>query len=251
MLIAAPSANSFPGCFERMQVVIATSEQELEDISRLRYAIYVSEQKKSLTHANHQARTLLEPSDNSGTNIYIKNNDNEIVAAGRLHLGAVSDETDRVLKRQEIELVSAGRAAFVSRVVVQPQYRKGPLTGLLLQALYKHGIDSGCHTALALVRKPNQQIFQKTGFIQYSQDEVVPEFGEVAPMVLPAADPHYIALHAPLFHKFLGSISRDSPWIPSFWAWLRDTDYLQTRAPEESSPTLGMQPTNSSATVHP
>jgi predicted GNAT family N-acyltransferase len=203
-----------------MQVAISQCDDELDGIAKLRYAIYVAEQGKALRYADHVKQTLLEPSDRTGTNIFIKNDDHEIVGAGRLHFVSYSDDIDRALHRASVESASAGASAFVSRVVVKPGYRKGPLTGLLLQALYKQGIDFGCHTALALVREPNRKIFGKAGFLQYAAETHIPEFGLVAPMILPASDREYIARHAPLFEEFAHTLPQNATWTANFWAWL-------------------------------
>ena len=74
----------------RVEIGIATTARERQEIYRLRYAVYIEEMKKPYA-ADHQHRLLFDPQDEKARLIYARAGQ-ELVATLRLNLGKDANE---------------------------------------------------------------------------------------------------------------------------------------------------------------
>ena len=166
----------------------AADTAELEEIGRLRYRIYVEEMARTQRHADHRARTVLEPLDATGT-VLLARDRGELVGTVRWNRGLPGEYAAFFCPGGELD-ADDRRVSVSSKLMVLERYRTTTLAVRLAQAAYD--IAALGHGALLNFIDCNDHLvafFSGLGFVELGT-ALHPEYGNVHRMVLclPDAD---------------------------------------------------------------
>ena len=180
------------------------NREELEQIVRLRYQIYVAEMNRPQKYADHEARTIVDPLDATG-HILAAVAEHGVVGTVRVNFcqdGTVGDyaqfyEIDRELGRW-------AQSSITTRLMVKPEYRgtRGPLQ--LAHASFCLGLEQGTRWNYIDCNPPLLRFFERLGYVERFMKHH-PEYGHVHCMRL---DLHDTAHLAAVGSPFLSSSER-------------------------------------------
>src|SRR5262245_31010 len=127
--------------FDVMQV---TTESDREELYRFRYNVFVTEQSKNLTAADHVRKILVDPLDQLANHFAVTRH-GKIVASLRAIYGR---ERATVTMQENLDLTSFNRVepdafSFHGRLFVLPAYRGTAALSLLLRHCYRASRERG------------------------------------------------------------------------------------------------------------
>lgn len=136
----------------------------MEEIGRLRYALYIARDKKNYTHVDHERQCMLDPIDDVSLNFQATDG-KRILAAARLTraLDALNDS-------QMSLLVRASGQRHLSNIVINSRFVALPRTSArraiipMLQEVYRVGLTAGAKHCYLATRPQLRTIFEKFGF---------------------------------------------------------------------------------------
>lgn len=145
-------------------VSVARSRNELEDIGRLRYDLYIARDGKAYAHADHARRCFLDAVDDVSLNFQARRG-GRLVAAVRL-----TRAEDAFRDLQLAQLVKAAGLRRLSGVVLNSRFVVDPSPGSrrliipLLQQVYRAGLIAGARLCYLATRPQLASIFERFGF---------------------------------------------------------------------------------------
>lgn len=196
----------------RNDVRIATTDNEILDIGKLRYRLYVDRDRKLYDHADHRRLILIEPIDTKSLNFYSADLSG-IRAAARLSraLDSFSDPllAPMVAKARPGNLE---RTFVCSRFVVEPTLAARKTIIPLFQEIYRAGLAAGATKCILSAPKGLVSTFGRFGFKEMGLSFVDAMDGELNICELDLHDYEYLtAVSSPLIdvanEQFAASIS--------------------------------------------
>jgi len=149
------------------KVKVATSASDLLLIGKLRYEYFIARDGKPYTHADHTARSLIEPVDRRSLNFYVEI-DNKLVAAVRLSRSedAVLDEQlSAAIAHSSLDKERLHSTVLNSRLVVREETRARLCVPELFRMVYRAGRLAGAQHCVAAARPSVIPLFQRFGFV--------------------------------------------------------------------------------------
>ena len=117
----------------------AITEEDLHAVYRLRYELYVDDQKLFLEEADHERRWLYDDYD-PHSRIFLAEVDGELVGTSRITLGIEAEFSQESREAYDFErfggIVDERDLTVVTRLVVRHEHRGGSLGTRLLEACY-------------------------------------------------------------------------------------------------------------------
>lgn len=185
------------------KVIMAETQAEREAIYRFRYQIYVEEMQKRPNYADHQAKTLSDPLDETATLFYVMQNDQIIATLRRNRL----DECELEPWLEQQLAISPFAAAFSraalscsSRLMVATAWRNSLAVGSIILAAYRLAREQEIqfdflHTAPWLL-----PFYRALGYRHYLPNFLDPNAGIQIPQLLVLEDvDHLQAARSPLY----------------------------------------------------
>jgi hypothetical protein len=170
----------------------AETEEELLDIYRFRYRIYVEEMKRKQEYANHSERTVREPLDKEADILGIWDN-SSVVGTVRLNRACASDLGfySDFYSMETMGKYHPEKTTITTKLMIEKSFRNMGLAMELACALYElrrgdtefNFID--CNNNLV-------QFFEFLGYRKYKGRVNHHEYGEVTPLVMVASDHEYL-----------------------------------------------------------
>jgi hypothetical protein len=207
--ISAGDAAATIGLTMSTEVRLARSKEELLQLFRFRYAIYVEEMGRKPRHADHSSQTIEEPLDSTGYNM-IALEDGQIVGALRANIGT---ETDFGEYGELYEMGRAGawfpeHVSMTSKFMVATQHRGGTVAVRLALACFEFGCLQDIFFDFMDTNRHLEATYQRLGYHAYKGRCVHPDYGDVLPMVLSLTDEqHLMSVHSPYLR-----VRRRFPW---------------------------------------
>jgi len=199
---AIPAQDPCQG--QKIEVGIASTEWERQEIFRMRYRIYVEEMGRQPVAADHRRKLLADELDRWALLLYAKAG-SELIATMRINIGLI-DEFPRDLARllymdkfrRFCEDSGYPLVAFSSKLMVSPAYRNSSALHLLTAKGYElycnHQVQfnfGGCNFYLL-------RLYEQFGCRRFGRNFVDPGFGLLAPFVLLVDDiEHLKAVRSP------------------------------------------------------
>ena len=171
----------------------ALSEQELEDIYRFRYRVYVEEMNRKQEYADHKRRTVVEPLDTSAQ-LYGIWTDKEIVGTVRFNIAAATD-TGYYADLYSLDVVApyySAHTSLTTKLMVAKTHRNLKLAVSLACTLYRDGKVAGMEFDFIDCNDHLVPFFKYMGYRMYKGKVDHPEYGSVNPMVLVGSDQEYL-----------------------------------------------------------
>ena len=122
------------------KVIIAETQAERDAIYRFRYQVYVEEMQKRPNYADHQAKTLSDPLDETATLFYVMQQ-GQIIAT--LRRNWLNDCELEPLLEQQLAIpqfaaaFSRSALSYSSRLMVAPAWRNSLAIGSIILAAYR------------------------------------------------------------------------------------------------------------------
>jgi hypothetical protein len=167
----------------------ATTEEELEEIYRFRFAVYVEEMHRPQKYADHARKRIWDPLDSRGYVLGAWEND-ELVGTVRINFLAETDIGDyyEMYAFEEIPPFERSHSSITTRLMIHPRYRKGTLAIRIARALYRFGLERGILTDLIDCNAHLVRFFTGLGYQPHRTDLVHPEYGAVSVLKLSLID---------------------------------------------------------------
>lgn len=179
-------------------VAASVSSNEIHEVGRLRYELFVERDGRTYAHANHAERVLIEPVDAVSLNLRATSGQN-CLAAVRLTQGldAVSDTGLAATLRR------SGHAhddcLIVSHMAVRPEAAAPALAVDLGRHAYRAGLQTGAGIAVLAARTAQVEWFARFGFKPSGPSWDDASEGEVRCLVLNMLDRAWLeAIDSPL-----------------------------------------------------
>lgn len=170
----------------------ATTPEEILEITKLRYAIYVEEMRVYSGSADHENQILTDEYDQTDRILYAHNG-SEIVGAISLVVGA-----DGPMRKELADIYDVARfdnhldqskMGATIRLMVKPAFRKSSLPFKLIVEGAKVFVEAGCELTFCTCQPHLLNMYNRLGFESYSVDiQNDPEFGIMVPLVLVMGD---------------------------------------------------------------
>jgi hypothetical protein len=192
-------AEAFAPSADR-SVAVAQTRREMLAIGRLRYELFVARDGKAYPHADHDARSFVEPVDCLSLNFWAHDGD-DCLAAVRLTravdaLGAA--QISELIDRAGLSAAELRKTVVNSRMVVRDNLRARMRVTELFRLIYRAGLLSGATRCLIGVRPSLSPLYERFGFRPLPgsyRDRVA---GEMIAMRLDALDrEHLVRINSP------------------------------------------------------
>ncbi|MFT3803014.1 MAG: GNAT family N-acetyltransferase [Burkholderiaceae bacterium] len=195
----------------------AFAPEDLASIYRLRYRVYVQEQHKVYPWTDHQRQSLSDSSDPYvRRHFVVRDPQGEIIAAVRAHTEPMPT-IQRALRWDLFEYWADAPLYYISKLVVDPRYRRSKATSVLMTALYKDWISIGSPFGFLHCAERFVPLYRRLGFHTYARPFEDLYAGWQVPMLLPAGDEAMHARHASIYLQsgVRPSLSAAERWFAS------------------------------------
>jgi CRP-like cAMP-binding protein/predicted GNAT family N-acyltransferase len=169
-----------------MEIRIATTPEEKEQIYRLRYEVYVEELQWTYAAADDEKKELRDEWDDSAV-LYYATEGGRIVGTIRLHFGgdlAIPPAWRDIYGLDRFTEFPESSFSFSSRLVVRPEMRGSTLVPRILLKGYEECWRRGARFNFCFCRPRLVDLYERLGFIRYRDNFLSETQGYVAPMLL-------------------------------------------------------------------
>ena len=202
--------------FNSSQVRAVIDPADLERVGKFRYHIYVEEQNKLAMHADHDARTLIEPADRRAcTSVYWLEDDNGILGTVRAEVLSQSDVEQEYLGLEAFDFLEPDQIVYFSRLMIAPNARGSRIASILCFTGFQLGVVKNCSVGILLCKPELVPLFASYGYVAYADEFVHPEFGSEVPMAI-VGEVDYLRPRAPSLASWLERYRPDSPYTKRF-----------------------------------
>ena len=184
---------------------LATTQDELEAVYRLRYDVYTRELGKGfLTTVDHTRGWIKDPEDEqANVHIFYTGPVNAMTGTVRVQVWEPGRVPDEVFRRFSLHLfpgIEGYRVSEAARLVVKPERRGGPIVASLACAAFDHGVTRHDVFVCFLYCSPGLiHAYMRLGFRPYPGFVIPNEDGIRLPMFMVASDlAHLQAVDSPL-----------------------------------------------------
>jgi predicted GNAT family N-acyltransferase len=182
------------------KVMVATNRDELEDVFRFWYRIYVKEMGKRFTYADHGAETLRDALTENSMVFYITD-DEGIIATLRITPGDAPGIPEEIVSFYDLKQFgefSSKEISFSSRLIVKESWRGSSLVGLLIMEAFRGFMSQGHRFNFAYCAPELVQLYERLGMRRYKDNLYDSNVGLRIPMVLITGDhDHFRAVRSP------------------------------------------------------
>jgi hypothetical protein len=178
-------------------------------------------------HADHEAKTVREPSDDGSLIIAAYAGDELVGTVRHEYSGeATFGEYMRMFRMEEFAPFFPTRVSLATKLIVRKDFRSSSVAARLTKRLFQEGLRRNMSFDFICCYDETRDFFKRLGYRQVFGDIAHPEYGSAHPMVLAYRDKAYLdSIRSPfaaliaeeevesdsvaLFQGLLGSASRD------------------------------------------
>ncbi|BBB90357.1 MAG TPA: cyclic nucleotide-binding domain-containing protein [Methylomusa anaerophila] len=195
---------------KQINIGIAATEKEKQEIYRFRYQIYAEEIGFKLVAADHGNKLLADELDDWGSLLYAKLG-KELIGTARVNMGRLTDfPADLVeaffMKRfekfyEEKNGQNHYNFGFASKGMIAPAYRSSPVHNLLIGKIYELYCNKNVQFAFVDCNFHLIPFHEHYGSRRLGKNILDPNLGPMASFVLLVDDVRHLrAVGSPLFH---------------------------------------------------
>ncbi|MEM8736191.1 MAG: GNAT family N-acetyltransferase [Planctomycetota bacterium] len=173
------------------KIRLATSGEDLAQVYRFRYKIYIEEMERRQLYANHSAKCIVDPLDKTGYTLAAWKDGQVVATVRNNHFGeeAATEYTELYgLPCKDIN----SRTVFTTRLMVAPSFRRGTLATRVCIQLYREALSRGTTTAYLDCNSHLVDYFAGLGYRTHLREVEHREYGTVAVMRLDLHDIEYL-----------------------------------------------------------
>ncbi len=182
-----------------MNISITTCPEQLEEVFRFRYSVYVEEMNRHQRYADHLTQRIKDPLDQFG-HVWVAHDDKKLVGTVRINLlreGCIGEYQDLYGLHGQDELQRYG-TSITTRLMISRQYRSGTLAVRLSKAVFEFALANGIREDYIDCNAPLDQFFSRLGHRRV-RDIEHPEYGNVVVMKLDLHDQQHLrSIRSPL-----------------------------------------------------
>jgi CRP-like cAMP-binding protein len=220
-----------------MEIRIATTPEEMEQIHRVRYECYVEEMGWSYDQADTSARELRDPLDAHGV-IYYAVADGRVVATYCVHFAGGFEIPDKWRAHYDLDQFKdypETAFSFSSRLVVVPEWRGSTVVPRMLMKAYQEGWKRGTRFNFCYCRPRLVDLYERLGFIRYKDNIMEPAQGYMVPMILLNEDAEHLRRTGSPFQRICSAnrhSTQTARWFDERFPGLRASMTQQKLAPD-------------------
>jgi predicted GNAT family N-acyltransferase len=156
-----------PATFTASSIAIAKTDQELLQIGRLRYELFVERDGKSYCDADEDQRLFLEPVDTCSLNFFGTIGDDCVVAvrSTKVQDAKCDEQLCRIVEQSSLPAEQTSTTVINSRFVVCERIRARLLIPELFRHVYRTALSSGVTHSILAARPSLIPIFERFGFV--------------------------------------------------------------------------------------
>ena len=185
-----------------------TESHELLAVYRQRYEVYVEELKYPQAHADHEAKTIREPPDDSGHILAAFDENGYLIGSVRNNYGCEGDLGEYVewYQMRQFGDYFPRHLGISTKLLVAPGHRVGTFMMRLCAASFAYSLQQfGSVSWIGLIdsKPPLDYYFRRLGYRQIAPPFCHTAAGEVIPLVIPVHDREYLVRIKSPFAKAL------------------------------------------------
>src|ERR1051325_533651 len=155
---------------------MASTSRELDAIRRLRYAVYVEEEGRTLAGADHVGRKLGDEFDNGAIHLYIEAG-GEVVACVRMHIGVIPEALAAPLQLTRFCGRTPGTDCFISKLMVRKDHRGTLAAVRLMRTMCAVCLQYGIQTIFCTTFPHLVALYERVGLHCYTAMYQDKDFG--------------------------------------------------------------------------
>jgi hypothetical protein len=191
-------------------VRLASSQEELASIFRLRYEIYVEQQGKALPSANASLRVVQDDLDEVARNFYVGSEHGEIIACGRATIGIWPQVCDGPFSLSAFSGFQRESFYYISKVMLNPRFRSRSAIPSIFIAMYKDGRAHNAPFGIAHCNPKLVSIYNRFGWRRFGPEFIDPFAGPQVPIMIVAPDIEYLRRRKSVLVQAAEEFSNDS-----------------------------------------
>ncbi len=194
--------------------------EDLHQVGRLRYKVYVEEMGRCLAHADHQQEVLIEPFDKHGRVLAaFDDSTGDVVGTIRINIGSESDFAyyRDLFKMDYFAPYYPAGMSVTTKLIVADNWRGTTLPMRLCLAAWDEGYSAGVVFDCIECKPPLKPFYERFGWRQVFPDICHPENGPVSPLVLVGYDwRHLDRVKSPFVRRVKRDL--DHPSVDRFYS---------------------------------
>ncbi len=221
-----------------MEIHIASTPEEMEQVYRLRYDCYVEELGWRYKDADRKTRELRDDLDAKGTIFYAEDG-RRVVATFCVHFAGGFELPAKWRDDYALDRFSeypASSLSFGSRLMVVPELRNSTVVPRILLRAYEECWNRGTRFSFCWCRPRLIDLYERLGFIRYKDNIFDANQGYVTPMVLMNEDAdHLKRVRSPTLKICLTNrpCTQTAEWFDSTFPGLRMAATRKLYSPDE------------------
>lgn len=192
---------------EIIEIGIAASTAEKEEIYRLRYLTYAEEMSYPLTYADHKNKLLYDELDAWGILLYARVS-KKIVGTMMINIGLISEFPEELAHQLCLDRfkkfyngMGHSRVAYISKGIIDPCYRNTPVFKLLSEKSYEIYCEHQVQFSFAICNFYLLPLHEHFGYRRFGRISVDQSYGTIAQIVLLPDDIEHLHAVGSLFYN--------------------------------------------------
>ena len=181
-----------------IQVEIVSSEDDLSEVARLRYEIYVEVMGKEVRGVDHDRRVVTDPLDSISRNFVVRKKERVLGALRVTYAEDLAVLPDEFAEHEEVFALqpfldgAPGRICFTSRLMISPELRGSTSLWRLLSEAFRIAINDGVRFDFCMSPPGMAQLYAQLGYRRYRSNILYQSLGYDIPMVQVVRDADHL-----------------------------------------------------------
>lgn len=173
-------------------VHVVRTDEELTPLLKLRYRIFVEQQRKPLPGVDLARGIVCDRFDSAATHFYVNDEIGGIVACGRATLGEWPEWCDPAFSVPALATFQRSQLYYISKVMMNPDLRSPSAISKIFVAMYRNGRSAGAPFGIANCNPKLVPLYVRFGWRQFGPTFQDPYAGEQVPILIVAHDAEYL-----------------------------------------------------------
>lgn len=191
-------------------------KEDMLKIGQFRYQVYVNELSRASVFADHDQKTLIEPSDNSPNSVvFYTQEDGQVTGTVRVTLGPFEpgelQPYTQMVEAPALRPLSRHQIVLVSRLMVASGVRGMGEGVALVKKSFEFSCQNGVVLGLVSCKPSVEPFFSRYGFAPCGPDYLHQDAGVQRPMAM-VVEPKYLSARRSRFASLCSQYKDNSPW---------------------------------------
>ena len=197
-------------------VRMVITPDDVERVGRFRYSVYVEEQGKHALHADHEAKTLIEPEDRDwNTRTYWVERGGEILGTVRAQRGPFPTSVAEQMQLHRLPFGGQQNLVLYSRLMIAQKARHSDVIGKIFVVGFAITPGNGLVAGVLTCAPPLVRVFEMLGCAAYAEPFIHEEAGPQQPMAV-LGEVEYLRRRGSHLADWLATFKQSSPHTNDF-----------------------------------